>query len=67
MLSFDDEIGDALKKACDHDNDNDAMLLAQAATIVRKEMFSQNFHSMEYLVKNLCKIVYQSHYLLLST
>ncbi len=24
MLSFDDDIGDALKKACDHDSDNDA-------------------------------------------
>ena len=43
MLSFDDDIGDALKKACDHDNDNDAMLLAQAARVVRKEMFSPNF------------------------
>ena len=41
MLSFD--IGDALNKACDHDNDNDAMLLAQAVRVVRKEMFSPNF------------------------
>ena len=43
MLSFDDDIGDALKKACDHDSDNDAMHLAQTAKVVRKEMFSQAF------------------------
>ena len=36
-------IGDALKKACDHDGDNDTMHLAQAAKVVRKEMFSQAF------------------------
>ena len=43
MLSFNDDIGDALKKACYHDSDNDAMHLAQAAKVVRKEMFSQAF------------------------
>ena len=67
MLSFDDDIGDALNKACDHDKDNDAMLLPQAVRVVRKECSAQTFHSMEHLVKNFCKIVYQSHYLLLST
>jgi hypothetical protein len=29
VLSFDDDIGDALKKACHHDSDNNAMHLAQ--------------------------------------
>ncbi len=43
MLSFNDDIGDALKKACHHDSDNDAMHLAQAAKIVRKEIFGQAF------------------------
>ena len=43
MLSFNDDIGNALKKACYHDSDNDAMHLAQAAKVVRKEMFSQAF------------------------
>ena len=43
MLSFNDDIGDALKKACYHDSDNDAMHLVQAAKVVRKEMFSQAF------------------------
>ena len=28
MLSFDDDIGGALTKACDHDSDHDAMHLA---------------------------------------
>jgi len=41
MLSFDDDIGNALKKACYHDSDNDAMNLAPAAKVVRKEMFRQ--------------------------
>ena len=43
MLSFNDDIGDALKKACYHDSDNDAMHLAQAAKVVRKEIFGQAF------------------------
>ena len=33
MLSFNDDIGDALKKACYHNSDNDAMHLAQAAKV----------------------------------
>ena len=35
LLTFD--VGGAIKKACDHDSD--AMLLARAAQVVRKEMF----------------------------
>ena len=42
MLTFD--VGDAIKIkiACDHDSD--ALLLAQAAQLVRSEMFDRKFH-----------------------
>ena len=45
MLSFDDDIGDALQKACDYDcyNDHDAMDLVRAAKVVRREMFKQKY------------------------
>ena len=43
MLTFDDDVCAALKKACDHDNDDDAMHLARAARVVRKEMFDWKF------------------------
>ena len=45
MLSFDDDIGGALQKACDHDyySDSDAMHLVRAAKIVRKQMFLQKY------------------------
>ena len=43
MLTFDDEICAAVKNACDHDGDDDAMHLVRAARIVRKEMFDQKF------------------------
>lgn len=43
MLSFSNDIGDALKKACDHDSDHDALHLARAAKVVRKEMFNHKF------------------------
>lgn len=43
MLTFDDDIGSALRKACDHDSDHDAMHLARAAKVVRREMFNRNF------------------------
>ena len=41
VLTFEDDIGCAILKACDHDNDSDsnAMHLVQAARIIRKEMF----------------------------
>lgn len=38
LLTFQDDIGDALKKACDHDSD--AMHLVRAAQVVRREMFA---------------------------
>ncbi len=43
MLTFDDDIGGALRKACDHDSDHDALHLVRAAKVVRREMFNQNF------------------------
>ena len=43
MLTFDDDIGAALKKACDQDSDDDAMHLVRAARVVRKEMFDWKF------------------------
>ena len=41
ILSFDEDISTAIKKACDHDSD--AMHLARAAQVVRKEMFEKKF------------------------
>ena len=40
LLTFQKNIGSALKKACDHDSD--AMHLARAAEVVRREMFEKN-------------------------
>ena len=40
LLTFD--IGNAIRKACDHDND--ATLLAPAAQVVHKEMFDKKFY-----------------------
>ena len=40
LLTFQKNIGAALKKACDHDSD--AMHLARAAEVVRREMFEKN-------------------------
>ena len=39
ILIFNKDVGAALKKACDHDADNDAVHLARAANIVRRDMF----------------------------
>lgn len=39
LLVFNEDVGNALGKACEYDADNDAVYLARAATIVRKEMF----------------------------
>ncbi len=43
MLTFDDDIGGTLRKACDNDSDHDALHLVRAAKVVRREMFNQNF------------------------
>ena len=42
LLTFQDDIGDALKKACDQDSD--AMPLGRAAQVVRREMFATKFN-----------------------
>ena len=41
LLTFDDNIGSALRKACDYDSD--AMHLARAAQVVRKKLFNKKF------------------------
>ena len=41
VLTFDDDVGGALKKACDYDND--AVHLAQAAEVVHNEIFEMNY------------------------
>ena len=41
MLTFDDDIGTALKMACDHDSDQDAMHLVRATKVVHREMFEK--------------------------
>lgn len=45
VLVFNKDIGAALGKACKHDADNDAVHMARAASIVRRDMFKikQNF------------------------
>ena len=40
LLTFQKNIGSALKKACDHKSD--AMHLARAAEVVRREMFEKS-------------------------
>ena len=39
ILIFNEDVGAALKKACEHDADHDAVHLAKAANIVRRDMF----------------------------
>ena len=41
ILAFNRDVGAALRKACEHDADGDAVHLARAATIVRRDMFSK--------------------------
>ena len=43
MLTFNDDIGTPLKKACDHNSDQDAMYLVHAAKVVHREMFESSF------------------------
>ena len=64
MLSFDDDIGDALQKACDYDcyNDHDAMDLVQAAKVVRREMFKQKYlFDGSFTEESLRNVVPQCH------
>ena len=41
MMAFEEDVGSALTKACELDNDNDAVHLARAAHIVRRRMFGE--------------------------
>lgn len=41
LLAFDTDVGLALRKACEKDSDDEAMCLAAAANIVRRDMFQQ--------------------------
>ena len=46
VLVCNEDVGVALRKACDYDTDNDAVFLARAATIVRRSMLEmkENFN-----------------------
>ena len=39
VLVCNKDIGDAIGKACEYDNDSDALHLARAANIIRRDMF----------------------------
>ena len=41
VLIFNEDVGSALNKACEHDSNNDAIHLARAANIVRRDMFKK--------------------------
>ena len=41
VLIFNKDVGIALGKACEHDTNSDAVHLARAATIVRRDMFNK--------------------------
>ena len=44
ILTSNEDIGTALRQACQNDVDNDAYILAQAARIVRKEIMNTTIH-----------------------
>ena len=44
ILVSNEHVGTALSKACEHDTDNDAIHLARAANIVRRDMFKMTNH-----------------------
>ena len=41
MLAFRKDVGDAIAKTCEMDSDNDAIHLASAAEIVRRQIFGE--------------------------
>ena len=43
VLVFNEDLGAALGKACEHDADSDAVHLAKAAMIVRRELDERYF------------------------
>ena len=42
MLSFDDEVGHTLRDVCVDDDDDEAICLAKAADIIRRDMLKKN-------------------------
>ena len=44
FLAFEEDVGAALAKVCESDNDSDTIYLAHAAKIVRNQMFGQDKH-----------------------
>ncbi len=56
VLSFENDVGGALKKACNYDND--AMHLACAAEVVRKEIFEKNYIFDGSFILNILKNLY---------
>ena len=56
ILTFDEDIGSALRKACNIDDDS--MHLARAAQIVHKEMFEKNIYLMDPLSHHVNKMSY---------
>ena len=53
LLSFKDDIGIALTKACDHDID--AVHLVRAAQVVRKELFNLKIKSFNGSFSSECQ------------
>ena len=43
LLAFEEDIGNALKSVSQNDYDGDALVLKQAAAIVRKEIFNRKY------------------------
>ncbi|KAG7162446.1 hypothetical protein Hamer_G007990 [Homarus americanus] len=41
LLAFEDDLGDALEKACEYEHDNDAVHLLRAAQIMRRDMSTE--------------------------
>ena len=59
LLAFDEDVGHAISKACDYDDDDDAVLLARAAQIVRRTCLIQVSSlvcSMKIAKKILCHL-----------
>ena len=42
MLAFDQHMGDVIMKACERDNDSEALHLARAARIIRRDIFNHD-------------------------
>lgn len=58
LMAFEEDIGTALAKACEFDDDNEAIHLARTAKIVRSHIFGEAkpFSSQQDVKKNLCHL-----------